>query len=63
MLMFPARDMDATPVESVNEDECNIPSDVYTPDGRLVMRDATEEQVHELDSGLYIFQRKKILVK
>jgi hypothetical protein len=27
------------------------------------MKDATPEQVREFESGLYIFQRKKILVK
>ena len=63
MLMFPAED--PTPVESVkaagNGDDAL--SDVYTLDGVLVMKNATPQQVHELDSGLYIFQRKKVLVK
>lgn len=62
MLMFPAGDT-ATPLSEAQEKKYDGPSDVYTPEGRLVMRDATPEQVHELDSGLYIFQRKKILVK
>lgn len=62
MLMFPASDT-ATPVASFGEKEQDGPSDVYTPDGRLVMKGATPEQVHQLDSGLYIFQRKKILVR
>ena len=63
MLMFPASDT-ATPVGAVREREAfDGPSDVYTPEGRLVMKDATPEQVHQLDSGFYIFQRKKILVK
>ena len=62
MLMFPASDT-VTPVAALRDKGYNGPSDVYTPDGRLVMKDATPEQVHQLDSGLYIFQRKKILVR
>lgn len=62
MLMFPASDT-ATPISKVRDEKYNGPSDVYTPEGRLVMRNATPEQVHQLDSGLYIFQRKKVLVK
>lgn len=63
MLMFPASDT-ADGIESVRErNEYDGPSDVFTPEGKLVMKNATPEQVHKLDSGLYIFQRKKILVK
>ena len=62
MLMFPASE-GGTAIEQTQEDRYDGPSDVYTPDGKLVMKDATPEQVHQLDSGLYIFQRKKILVK
>lgn len=62
MLMFPASDT-ATPLRSAREDKFDGLSDVYTPEGRLVMKNATPEQVHQLDSGLYIFQRKKVLVK
>ena len=62
MLMFPVGDS-KTPVNSISEKKYEGSSDVYTPDGKLVMKDATPEQVHELDSGLYIFQRKKVLVK
>ena len=62
MLMFPASDT-ATPLGEVGRGLYDGPSDVYTPEGRLVMKNATPEQVHQLDSGLYIFQRKKILVK
>lgn len=62
MLMFPASDT-ATPIQSFNEEKYDGPSDVYTPEGKLVMKNATPEQVHKLDSGLYIFQRKKVLVK
>ena len=62
MLMFPAHDDSATPIEK-SEKKYDGPSDVYTPDGKLIMKNATPEQVHQLDSGLYIFQRKKVLVK
>ena len=61
MLMFPASD-DATVIVNMDEERYEGPSDVYTTDGRLVKKNATPEQVHELDSGLYIFQRKKVLV-
>ena len=62
MLMFPASDT-VTPLGRIKEKVYDGPSDVYTPEGRLVMKNATPEQVHKLDSGLYIFQRKKVLVK
>ena len=62
MLMFPASE-GQTAIEKTAEERYNGPSDVYTPDGKLVMKNATPEQVHQLDSGLYIFQKKKILVK
>jgi hypothetical protein len=62
MLMFPASDT-VTSLGSVKENAYDGPSDIYTPEGRLVMKNATPEQVHKLDSGLYIFQRKKIFVK
>lgn len=62
MLMFPASDT-LTPLSGVKENTYNGLSDIYTPEGRLVLKNATPEQVHKLDSGLYIFQRKKILVK
>ena len=62
MLMFPASDT-ATPIEKESEKKYVGPSDVYTPEGKLVIKDATPEQMHKLDSGLYIFQRKKVLVK
>ncbi|MBO7118713.1 MAG: alpha-1,6-mannanase [Bacteroidaceae bacterium] len=62
MLMFPASD-DATRISEAAQKAYDGPSDVYTPGGQLVMKNATPEQVHQLDSGLYIFQRKKILVR
>ena len=61
MLMFPASDT-ATLLESVGDEDCMNSSDVYTTDGKLIMKNATSEQVHQLDSGLYIFQGKKYLV-
>lgn len=62
MLMFPVGDSQ-TDIPATAEKPYEGPSDVYTPEGRLVMKDASPEQVHKLDSGLYIFQRKKILVR
>ena len=62
MLMFPASDT-ATPVSAFNEEKHEAVSDVYTAEGRLVMKNATSEQAQNLDSGLYIFHRKKFLVK
>ena len=63
MLMFPASDTVTSIDGKVGEKNYDGLSDVYTPEGRLVMKDATPEQVQKLDSGLYIFQRKKVLVK
>jgi len=62
MLMFPASDP-VDPVGVIKEKELQGSSDVYTPEGILVMKNATQEQINQLDSGLYIFQKKKILVK
>ena len=63
MLMFPASDT-ATPLSKTGgENKYDGLSDVYSPEGRLVMKNATPEQVNKLDSGLYIFQRKKVLVR
>ena len=62
MLMFPASDT-ATPINTTCEKTCDGPSDVYSLDGRLVMKNATPRQLSGLDRGLYIFQRKKVLVK
>ena len=62
MLMFPASD-NTSPISETIKNKYDGPSDVYTPEGKLVMKNATPEQVHQLDSGLYIFQRKKVLVK
>lgn len=62
MLMFPARDT-ATPIDEVKDEANNGSSDVYAPDGKIVKKNATQEQLAQLDNGLYIFQRKKYLVK
>ena len=62
MLMFPASDT-ATPIDEVKDEANNGSSDVYAPDGKIVKKNATQEQLAQLDNGLYIFQRKKYLVK
>ena len=62
MLMFPA-DETSTPISTPDEAKYDGPSDVYTTDGKLIIKNATPQQVHQLDSGLYIFQRKKVFVK
>ena len=62
MLMFPVGDS-TTPVKNVAAQKTDGTSDVYTLEGKLHMKAATPEQVHQLDSGLYIFQKKKVLVK
>ena len=66
MLMFPAHitvdDIQAD-VEEVPAGQASVNSDVYTIDGRLVRKDATQSQVAALDSGLYIYQQKKMLIR
>ena len=66
MLMFPAHitvdDIQTGAEEIPAEQACNN-SDVYTIDGKLVRKSATLGQVEALDSGLYIFQQKKMLVR
>ena len=49
--------------EEVPVEQAGINSDVYTIDGKLVRKDATQSQVAALDSGLYIYQQKKMLVR
>lgn len=66
MLMFPAhitKDDIVDGVDEVTDVQANVNSDVYTMDGKLVMKDATFGQVGNLDDGLYIYQQKKMLVR
>ncbi|MBO7067687.1 MAG: alpha-1,6-mannanase [Bacteroidaceae bacterium] len=65
MLMFPAhitKDDIVDGVEEVSDAQASVNADVYTIDGRLVMKGATLGQVGNLDKGLYIYQQKKMLV-
>lgn len=66
MLMFPAH----ITIEDIQNSVQPLPSEslpsasnVYTLDGRLVMKDANLCQVSNLNKGLYIYQQKKILIK
>ena len=66
MLMFPAHisaDDIQDGLEDIPSGAVGFNSDVYTIDGKLVMKDATLGQVGNLDKGLYIYQQKKMLVK
>ncbi len=62
MLMFPADDSQ-TAIRSYTADADKDLSDVYSVDGRLIMKDASIDQVNALDSGLYIYQKRKFLKK
>ena len=66
MLMFPAH-ITADDIEDgtddIPADQVNLNSDVYTLDGKLVMKGASLGQIENLDKGLYIFQQKKMLVR
>ena len=62
MLMFPASDT-ATRLNDVKEEANNGLSDVYSTDGKLIRKNVSQDQVARLDSGLYIYQGKKVLVK
>ncbi|MBR4643685.1 MAG: alpha-1,6-mannanase [Bacteroidaceae bacterium] len=66
MLMFPAhitKDDIVDGVEEVPEAQASINSDVYSVDGKLVMKDASRRQIAQLNDGLYIYQQKKMLVR
>lgn len=66
MLMFPAhitKDDIVDGVEEVPDVQASANSDVYSVDGKLVMKDASRRQVAQLDDGLYIYQQKKMLVR
>lgn len=62
MLMFPVGDS-STGVKSASAKAEKDLSDVYSLDGKLLMKDVTIDQVNSLDSGLYIYQKRKYVVK
>lgn len=62
MLMFPAGDTQ-TGIATSKAAAADALSDVYTMDGKLILKNATPEQVNALDSGLYIYQQRKYAVK
>ena len=65
MLMFPAHitaDDIQDAVEEVSAVQVNQDTNVYSIDGKLVMRDASLGQIGSLDKGYYIYQQKKMLV-
>ncbi len=49
-------------LESI-EDDIDNPFDLYSIDGRLILRNATKNDLHNLPSGLYISNGKKIIVR
>jgi len=62
MLMFPVGDSQSA-IRSYTDGADSDLSDVYTIDGKLIMKDVTIDQVNALDSGLYIYQRRKFVKK
>lgn len=50
-------------IQGVHEDAAATAGDVYGIDGRIVMRNATSEDVNRLDKGIYIYQGRKIIIK
>ena len=66
MLMFPAHitaDDIVNDVKTIPSFQDTTNSDVYTIDGKLVMKNATLGHVGHLNKGMYIYQNKKILIK
>lgn len=66
MLMFPAhitKEDIQDGVEEPLQDEANVSSDVYSLDGRLVMKNARAEQIGSLNNGLYVYQKRKYKVQ
>lgn len=66
MLMFPAHitvDDIMDDVEEVPAAQASVSSDIYTLDGKLVRKAATQSQVASLNNGLYLYQQKKLLVR
>ena len=62
MLMFPVGDSSTGVRSDAAKAEKDL-SDVYSLDGKLLMKDVTIDQVNSLDSGLYIYQKRKYVVK
>ena len=52
-----------TGVKDITDFEREATADVYTLQGIMVLRDATEAQVRNLKHGMYIYKGRKILVK
>ncbi|MBQ9190437.1 MAG: alpha-1,6-mannanase [Bacteroidaceae bacterium] len=66
MLMFPAHitaDDIVNEVETVSSAVAPADDNIYTLDGKLVMKKADFCQVAHLNKGLYIFRNKKIMIK
>lgn len=61
-------DVEETPstglMEILNSDDLNVGSyDVYNLQGVVVKRNASQEELHSLSKGIYIYNGKKILIK
>lgn len=50
-------------VEMTVDNEAELPSDIYTIQGVLIKRNATQSDVENLSPGLYIMKGRKILVR
>ena len=63
MLMFPAGDS-TTPVTTVTaDDEDAAQADVYTLDGKCVARHSTPRPMGQLAGGVYVWGKRKMLVR
>lgn len=62
MLMFPVGDSQ-TAVDAVSSASRQTSANVYSIDGRVVMKEATPRQLNSLDSGLYVYQNRKLAVR
>ena len=41
----------------------NEPKDVYTVDGKLIMRNASREEIKRLSQGIYLIGNQKIAIR
>lgn len=53
----------ATPVKSVTADTTTGRANIYSLDGRIVKRNATEEDMNSMHRGMYIYDNKTIAVR
>ena len=62
MLMFPLGDSETSVIDDIPESD-NQETAIYTLDGKKVLESGTWNDLGRLDSGIYVYNKKKVLVR